>query len=236
MRFHSANIVRIHWARSGTSMPASRSTAIVQPELVVERADPVVAVHQHQHLARVAVLGELLGRPVHVADHRLGARDDLAVELEHHAEHAVRRRVLRPDVEDHLLGLRMPGGDLDVEPAATDHARDLGALERGASRCRPSPPILRRRSTVRSRQVAGPRSVVGQPCTRASRVLRRGTPRPRPAAAAAPSASAGHRGWKRQPAGIRVGSGGSPASSGRSMAAGSGTTSSSARVYGCIGG
>ena len=31
MRFHSANIVRIHCARSGTSMPASRSTAIVQP-------------------------------------------------------------------------------------------------------------------------------------------------------------------------------------------------------------
>ena len=31
MRFHSAIIVRIHCARSGTSMPASRSTAIVQP-------------------------------------------------------------------------------------------------------------------------------------------------------------------------------------------------------------
>ena len=83
-------------------------------ELVVERAQPVVAVHQHQHLAGVAVLGELLGRPVHVADHRLGARDDLAVELEHHPEHAVGRRVLRPDVEDHLLGLERAGGD-DVD-------------------------------------------------------------------------------------------------------------------------
>ena len=31
IRFHSANIVRIHCARSGTSMPASRSIAIVQP-------------------------------------------------------------------------------------------------------------------------------------------------------------------------------------------------------------
>ena len=31
MRFHSANIVRIHCARSGTSMPASRSTAITKP-------------------------------------------------------------------------------------------------------------------------------------------------------------------------------------------------------------
>ena len=102
------------------------------PELVVERADPVVTVHQHQDLARVAVLGELLGGAVHVADDGLGARDDLAVELEHHPEDAVRRRVLRPDVEDHLLGLERPRGDhVDVEPAAADERRDLRALERG---------------------------------------------------------------------------------------------------------
>ena len=31
MRFHSANIVRIDCARSGTSMPGERSTAIVHP-------------------------------------------------------------------------------------------------------------------------------------------------------------------------------------------------------------
>ena len=31
IRFHSANIVRIHCARSGTSISNSRSTAIVQP-------------------------------------------------------------------------------------------------------------------------------------------------------------------------------------------------------------
>ena len=30
-RFHSASIVRIQLARSGTSMPASRSTAMIQP-------------------------------------------------------------------------------------------------------------------------------------------------------------------------------------------------------------
>ena len=79
-------------------------------ELVVERREPVVPVHQHQDLTRVAVLGELLGRPVHVADDRLGADDHLAVELEHDAEHPVGRRVLRPDVEDHLLGPQGPGG------------------------------------------------------------------------------------------------------------------------------
>ncbi len=133
MRFHSANIVRIHWARSGTSMPASRSTAIDEPELVVERADPVVAVHQHQHLARVAELGELLGRPVHVADHRLGAHDHLAVELEHHAQDAVGRGVLRADVEDHLLGRESTVGTTSTSrPPPRIMLGDLGALEGGA--------------------------------------------------------------------------------------------------------
>ena len=72
MRFHSANIVRIHCARSGTSMPGEPLDGDRPPELVVEGADPVVPVHQHEHLARVAVLGQLLGGAVHVADHRLG--------------------------------------------------------------------------------------------------------------------------------------------------------------------
>jgi len=42
---------------------------------------------------------------MHVADHGLGSRDDLAIQLEHDPEHTVRRRMLRSDVEDHLLGL-----------------------------------------------------------------------------------------------------------------------------------
>ena len=82
IRFHSANIVRIHCARSGTSISNSRSTAIVQPSSLLNALQPVVTVHQHERLARVAELGELLGAAVHVADHRLGALDDLAVELD----------------------------------------------------------------------------------------------------------------------------------------------------------
>jgi hypothetical protein len=45
------------------------------------------------------LLGELLGRAVQQADVRIGALDDLAVELEHQAQHAVRRRMLRPEVQ-----------------------------------------------------------------------------------------------------------------------------------------
>jgi hypothetical protein len=91
-------------------------------ELVVERREPVVAVHQDEHLSRVAVLGELLRAPVHVADHRLRPGDDLAVELEYEPEYAVGRRMLRPDIDDHLLGTEGPrGNDLDIEPPAPNH-------------------------------------------------------------------------------------------------------------------
>jgi hypothetical protein len=40
---------------------------------------------------------------VQVADLGIDADDDLAVDLQHQAQHAVRRRVLRPHVEDHVL-------------------------------------------------------------------------------------------------------------------------------------
>ena len=43
-------------------------------------------------------LGELLGGAVQQPDVRVGALDHLAVELEHQAQHPVRRRVLRPEV------------------------------------------------------------------------------------------------------------------------------------------
>ena len=48
---------------------------------------------------------------VQVADDGLGLEDDFAVELQNHAQHAVRGRVLRPHIEDHRLG--WAGGCLD---------------------------------------------------------------------------------------------------------------------------
>jgi hypothetical protein len=57
-----------------------------EPELVVERREPVVPVHEDEGLAGVAMFGELLRGSVHVTDDRLGPDDDLAVELEHQPE------------------------------------------------------------------------------------------------------------------------------------------------------
>ena len=53
-----------------------------------------------------------------------------------------------------------------------------------------------------------------------------------PSRSASPDATSGQRGWKRQPAGIRVGSGASPCRICCSICSISGTTESSARVYG----
>jgi hypothetical protein len=58
------------------------------------------------------LLDQLLGAAVQQADMRIDALDDLAVELQHQAQHAVRRRVLRAEVDvevaDVLFG-RWPG-------------------------------------------------------------------------------------------------------------------------------
>jgi hypothetical protein len=52
---------------------------------------------------KVLGLGQLLGGAVQQADVRIGALDDFAVELEHQAQHAVGRGMLRPEVERVVL-------------------------------------------------------------------------------------------------------------------------------------
>jgi hypothetical protein len=82
-------------------------------------------------LRPVAVLEVLLDARVQVADDDPVGHHRLALELEHHAEHAVRRRVLRPHVEDDALLVEAALRDLVVPVAAADvvdglgHANDL---------------------------------------------------------------------------------------------------------------
>ncbi len=71
-------------------------------ELARERREPVVPVREHDDLAVVADLEELLGAAVHVAHDRLGAHDPLAVDHDPQAKDAVGGRVLGADVEHHV--------------------------------------------------------------------------------------------------------------------------------------
>ncbi len=79
--------------------------------LLVHRRDVVEPVEVRDRLQVALVLDQLLGAAMQQADMRIAALDDLAVHLDDEAQHAVGRRVLRPEV--HRQGL-----DLDVGHAA----------------------------------------------------------------------------------------------------------------------
>jgi hypothetical protein len=73
--------------------------------LVGHHRHVVQPVHVGQRLDVGLALGQLLGGAVQQADVRVGALDDLAVQLQHQAQHAVRGRVLRPEVQGVVLDL-----------------------------------------------------------------------------------------------------------------------------------
>ena len=67
--------------------------------LLVHRRDVVEPVEIRDRLQIGLVLDQLLGAAMQQPDMRIDPLDDLAVELEHEAQHAVRGRMLRPEVD-----------------------------------------------------------------------------------------------------------------------------------------
>src|SRR5262249_55149721 len=67
--------------------------------LLVHRRDIVEPVEIRDRLRIGLVLDQLLGAAVQEADVRIDPLDHLAVELQHHAQHAVRRRMLRSEID-----------------------------------------------------------------------------------------------------------------------------------------
>ena len=67
--------------------------------LLVHRRDVVEPVEIRHRLQVGLVLDQLLGAAMKQPDMRIDALDDLAVELQHQTQHAVRRRVLRPEID-----------------------------------------------------------------------------------------------------------------------------------------
>ena len=108
MRASSDMMTRQYWARSGASTPHSFSNGQHAAEVVHRRGDVVGAVGPGDHLGVAVMLAQLLGAPVQVADDRVAIDDQLAVELQHDAQHAVGAGVLRTHVEGHqpLAGLQ----------------------------------------------------------------------------------------------------------------------------------
>ena len=174
----------MYCARGGASMPMSCSARVDERHLVGEARQPVDAVDQRGDLRVGAELGELLVAAVHVADHRVGRDDALAVEAHDEAQRAVGRRVLRPEVEDHVAGVELDA-DLRVgevpERARVDV--ELGQRRvRWCSRGRPPRRLRRRRRRRRRRHRAWARrrrgpATASRPATAAGSPCAAGDPR-----------------------------------------------------------
>jgi hypothetical protein len=100
----SETIIRSQVARGGNLEIRDFFDGQAVADVVVHRREVVVAIGVGHKAVVGHRLADLLGAAMDVAD--IGARrgDDLAVGRDHHAQHAVRRRVLRPHVDFHVLG------------------------------------------------------------------------------------------------------------------------------------
>ncbi len=75
--------------------------------LLIHRRDVIEPVEIRHVLQIGARLHQLLGAAMQQADMRIDALDDFAVQLQHKAQHAVRRRMLRPEVDGEITDCRL---------------------------------------------------------------------------------------------------------------------------------
>ncbi|MEZ5891773.1 MAG: hypothetical protein R3C58_01295 [Parvularculaceae bacterium] len=74
--------------------------------LLVHRRDIIEAVEIRDRLQIRFILDQLFGAAMKEADMRIDALDDFAVKLEHKTQNAVRRRVLRPEIDGEITRAR----------------------------------------------------------------------------------------------------------------------------------
>ena len=70
--------------------------------LLVDRRDIIQPVEIRDRLQIGLVLDQLFGAAMEQPDMRVHAGDDLAVQVQDQAQHAMRRRVLGPEIDGHL--------------------------------------------------------------------------------------------------------------------------------------
>src|SRR6516225_7858542 len=87
-------------ARDGDAEELFRRQA--EGVLLVHRRHVIEAVEIRDRLQVSFVLDQLLGAPVQETDMRIDTLHDLAVQLEHEAQHAVRGRMLRAEIDSEI--------------------------------------------------------------------------------------------------------------------------------------
>src|SRR5687767_10561315 len=96
-----------HGAAFGDLDPEETFRAECEGDVVPDRVEVVLAIGPRDDLVVLPVLPDLLEAAVQVADVGNASHDGLAVELEHQPEYAVRRGVLRADVDQHVLAAEL---------------------------------------------------------------------------------------------------------------------------------
>src|SRR6476661_5373812 len=76
-------------------------------DVVSRTVEVILAVRPGYDLVVLPILADLLEAAVQVADVRDAPHHRLAIQLEHQPEHAVRGRVLRADIDEHVLALEL---------------------------------------------------------------------------------------------------------------------------------
>jgi len=94
-------------------------------DVVADRVEVVLTIGPRDDLVVLAIFADFLEAAMQVADVRDAADDCFAIELEDQAEDAMRGRVLRADVDEHVLAfeLRLHGrrrGNGDVRVSANE--------------------------------------------------------------------------------------------------------------------
>ena len=136
-RCSSLKSARIHSARRGTSSSSSFSTAMQYTSSLREERVVVGPGRVRDRLPVRLLLHVLLDARVHVAELVVQADDGLAVERRDEPQHAVRRRVVRPEVEQHRVRVVGRAGSAPTGSArAPRRARGGACGDRGA--CWPS--------------------------------------------------------------------------------------------------
>ena len=97
--------MRMYCARTGTCDAQQLLDGQHVGVLVAHHRHVVEPVHVADGLVEGLGLGQLLGAPVQQADVRVGLHDRLAVHLQHQAQHAVRGRMLRAEVQREIADL-----------------------------------------------------------------------------------------------------------------------------------
>ena len=99
---HRANVLRTYWHFDLQELFYRHHVRM----LIAHHGDIIETVHVRNRLEKSLLFGEFFGCPVQQTYMRIGTLDHFAVQLEHQAQHPMRRRMLRPEVHGVVANIR----------------------------------------------------------------------------------------------------------------------------------